>query len=737
MEHLVQLFPSQSRADLQHYLDRAGGILEFAIDAILNSTPSITATTRDQSRSETPAPKYSGRDIGLATNEPFRKDTPRPPYYAVDYDFLKVYSEPIHAGTRYVSSIQTNEQTRSTKRQRRDSYEIVEISGTNCSKCRVVLDLTQDSSDEEEKDVTTNKKKENQPPSANGHPFLIDFSQRPNQNDSVQLPAEASTAIMSNHLSNFDEFHQEQIRIREQIAKRDTEIEAQKAILVSNFITIAKDMFEDISEVYLKDLLREMQPKIPSDNELVDACIEIIFKLEGRYPKERLKRKRGSNDDVDDNGEAVFSEDEGDRWTSSGDRDSSIAGSSSQSQKRDFMNCGPRMSPLYETQCTERLLQDFPMVQALSINACLKAFNHHYVPTFEYLSSAVKEMEANEGAEKATSKRKAKAKANREDLSVIFMTKRRREKVFNPRNMDPELRKEIDFVDAIIAKQRAEMQEREEEEKNYKYYQERKELIECGCCYDDVPPNRVAQCEEGHLFCLQCSRRGAEVELGYQRTVLKCMTSGCTAVFSDSEAIKFLSKPVFQGLLRARQQNELKMAGLDSLVECPFCTYAAVVENDDDKEFRCQAPKCRKVSCRLCKARTHVPLSCEEYRKEREKNNVLSAQHKVEEQMSQALIRECPKCKSRFFKTEGCNKMTCPQCHTKMCYVCKMQIKDYSHFDQTPAGQPAHNKSLCRLWDNTVERNENDVKEAAQKTLQQLEADRPELAAQVKIQVPK
>lgn len=80
-----------------------------------------------------------------------------------------------------------------------------------------------------------------------------------------------------------------------------------------------------------------------------------------------------------------------------------------------------------------------------------------------------------------------------------------------------------------------------------------------GCCFDDVPPNRMAQCEEGHLFCLSCARQAAEVELGYQRTVLKCMTPGCTKAFTDSEAIKFLARPVFQGLQRARQQSELKM----------------------------------------------------------------------------------------------------------------------------------------------------------------------------------
>lgn len=35
--------------------------------------------------------------------------------------------------------------------------------------------------------------------------------------------------------------------------------------------------------------------------------------------------------------------------------------------------------------------------------------------------------------------------------------------------------------------------------------------------------------------------------------------------------------------------------------------------------------------------------------------------------------------------------MTCPKCHSLMCYVCKAKIRDYSHFDQTPANSPAKN----------------------------------------------
>ena len=111
--------------------------------------------------------------------------------------------------------------------------------------------------------------------------------------------------------------------------------------------------------------------------------------------------------------------------------------------------------------------------------------------------------------------------------------------------------------------------------------------------------------------------------------------------------------------------------------------------------------------------------------------------------------------------------MTCTKCGTKMCYICKKQIKDYSHFDQTPAGQPATNNQrkikrtrttgkprtendiaaciddwcycpcilVCRLWDNTVERNANDVKEAAQRMMYALQTDKPDLAAQVRLDV--
>jgi TRIAD3 protein (E3 ubiquitin-protein ligase RNF216) len=44
-----------------------------------------------------------------------------------------------------------------------------------------------------------------------------------------------------------------------------------------------------------------------------------------------------------------------------------------------------------------------------------------------------------------------------------------------------------------------------------------------------------------------------------------------------------------------------------------------------------------EVSCRLCREKSHIPLTCQEYAKE----NRLSVRHTVEEAMTEALVRKC------------------------------------------------------------------------------------------------
>ncbi|KAK5802049.1 hypothetical protein F5H01DRAFT_82077 [Linnemannia elongata] len=671
MDTLVMLFPYHSRTQLQEYLEKAGGAVEQAVEALFD-VPTPNA----------PAP--------LAPSAPSRQAS------------VQVFHQ---------SNPHTHAHTNTAKRQKQ----------APASTSNGVVDLTW--SDDDEND--TNK-------CSNGGLFrqtskaAIEIEDDIFDFDDFPRPEPSTSSAKGSIMPSFEDFHhQEQKRLEEKRLK-ELQLEEERKALVNNFISHAQVMFDNISTPYLERLIAENRPRIASDEELIETCIETIFKTNGKYPK--AKRKRDGEDDEDEGDSSGSEEDFG--LGGSGSHQGSSTSQLNPRAKRDFNEYTVQMGPQYMLDSAGQLFQDFPTLSATSIRAVLGKFQYHYVPAFEYISSLMTDFqEPGKGKKKST---------NVCDIKLIEVKKPRKARPPVPLNtLDPNFRRELLWMRAKIEKEQAEINDALAEEENLRVHTENNNLKECGCCFDDVPANRIAMCEEGHIFCLSCSRRGAEVELGYRRTVLKCMTAGCTAVFPDSEAVLFLSKPVFEGLLRARQQSELKMAGLDSLVECPFCSYAAIVENDEDKEFRCQGPKCRKVSCRLCKALTHIPLSCEEYRKELEKNNVLSVQHKVEEEMSQALIRECPKCKTRFFKTEGCNKMTCPQCHTHMCYVCKIKIKDYSHFDQSPAGQPAQKKNLCRLWEDTIQRNKDEVKAAAQKTLQELQTQDPDLAAQVRLDIPK
>ena len=119
---------------------------------------------------------------------------------------------------------------------------------------------------------------------------------------------------------------------------------------------------------------------------------------------------------------------------------------------------------------------------------------------------------------------------------------------------------------------------------------------------------------------------------------------------------------------------------------------------------------------RLCQEPNHVPLRCDEV----EKQDQEEERKRIEEQLSEAMMRECWKCKVKYFKEEGCNKMTCPRpgCGAKMCYLCKAQVTDYTHF-YGQGGVP-DKKRTCPLWTESKKLHEQEVAEAAAKAKEEL-----------------
>ena len=182
--------------------------------------------------------------------------------------------------------------------------------------------------------------------------------------------------------------------------------------------------------------------------------------------------------------------------------------------------------------------------------------------------------------------------------------------------------------------------------------------IECGCCYMDYEISGMVQCPDAHLFCVNCARLAAETHIGLRKTKLACISSDdCVYEFSVSEVRRFLKPETFELWMQMRAQEEIQNAGIQGFTECPFCDFGMIMPTDPnvDRLFHCRNTACEVISCRNCQKKNHLPHNCEQA-----SNDVaLDAQHLVEEAMTDALLRTCHKCKAKFFKEEGCNKMSC------------------------------------------------------------------------------
>ena len=185
--------------------------------------------------------------------------------------------------------------------------------------------------------------------------------------------------------------------------------------------------------------------------------------------------------------------------------------------------------------------------------------------------------------------------------------------------------------------------EKEEEDRlmanqlNLAEYEETGNLIECGCCFCEYPFEQMVQCEEGHLFCVECARRYADEQIGLRRTKLACLSSdGCNSLFPIQVIQRFLSEKTFALYTQLKQEEELReVTGDDSFESCPFCSFGLYMDTpkEVDRVFKCF--KCGVDSCRLCQKRSHIPMSCEEAAKDK----VLDLKHTMEEAMTEALVR--------------------------------------------------------------------------------------------------
>ncbi|MCJ1465874.1 hypothetical protein MMC07_004493 [Pseudocyphellaria aurata] len=458
------------------------------------------------------------------------------------------------------------------------------------------------------------------------------------------------------------------------------------------------EIFPDISRDHVRQLYEVEYQKIEDDSQRANISqIIILGILDAKtYPKEKdkvneLKRKRSNVLDSD--------EEEAARW-----RDSDRG----------------QDANVYFREARMILQEEFGSVPSKFIDSQLKLEGNFYAA---YLALDVAEYKYLESNNPGYTRLKQARKVKNDAFSRLD-------------NMEatgyglPELKKEIQAARQRRKKEDAKRQIMKDAATAAaaidKEYRDNGDIMECQCCFDSYAMNKITHCngEETHFFCIECAERNAKTEIGNSRYKLTCMDgSGCKASFSREQKDRFLDTKSLEALDRMQQQAELRLAKLPNYVDCPFCDFGAICPPVHvDKEFRCGNEKCEKISCRLCKLESHVPLTCEESRKE----NGISERHVIEEARTLALLRTCPKCKVSILKEDGCNKVVCT-CGGMLCDYCGKDISavGYVHFDGGTG--PASKK--CPTYDNFRVRRNKEVEKAEAEALKKIRLENPDIDA--------
>ncbi|PYH43976.1 E3 ubiquitin-protein ligase RNF216 [Aspergillus saccharolyticus JOP 1030-1] len=424
-----------------------------------------------------------------------------------------------------------------------------------------------------------------------------------------------------------------------------------------NLLTEILEIFPDIDVNYLKGLIQrhlqlvlQTKAEIPltvPDKDLAKGAVTEEILGNPSYPRKQRKLKRT----LDEFDSAKKKEDDIQKW---------------------MKNIPQRGSTLY-LEITARLLAiEFPAVPWTYIQNLTLHKRELYAA---YLSLSALEDPSSKSA-KPYKNEQYRHQHLREDLYKSY-----------PRTL--RIMQDLDRERRAAAAAARQARAQEAEERNV----QTGNLVECQCCFEEVPANKILPCEglDVHFFCYTCMQSSAKTQIGLMRYKLQCFDgSGCQAQFDRHGLRHALGKKIMDKLDALQQQDEIQQAGLQGLESCPFCDYHAICPPvEEDREFYCLNPDCEVISCRMCKEKSHVPSSCEDAKTDKR----LPYRHRVEEALSDALMRTCPQCKVKIVKTDGCNMMTCAKCRTRMCYICNARIEPHENYEHF------HRRGGCSLHD--------------------------------------
>eukprot|EP01126_Amoeba_proteus_P059481 TRINITY_DN7771_c0_g1_i13.p1 TRINITY_DN7771_c0_g1~~TRINITY_DN7771_c0_g1_i13.p1 ORF type:complete len:584 (+),score=91.91 TRINITY_DN7771_c0_g1_i13:1-1752(+) len=196
--------------------------------------------------------------------------------------------------------------------------------------------------------------------------------------------------------------------------------------------------------------------------------------------------------------------------------------------------------------------------------------------------------------------------------------------------------------------------------------------LTCSVCDEKIKKNKASALDCQHYFCHTCWRGSicnALDSYTYQQLFshLTCLERGCSLSVPGSLVRKVCLDKDWQQYMRmlVKSYIEVNHAMYSICPHCSTISKANFLSNATSRIVHCM---CNTYFCFGCTMAPHVPASCRDLERWKEKDN--------DEESTLNYIRatttQCPSCGRALDRVTACNHLTCG-CGYQFCFVCKQK----------------------------------------------------------------
>ncbi len=219
-------------------------------------------------------------------------------------------------------------------------------------------------------------------------------------------------------------------------------------------------------------------------------------------------------------------------------------------------------------------------------------------------------------------------------------------------------------------------------------------LFQCIICHSiDQKLNNLCG---NHYYCSECINNAYEHKIQMKEEINNRCPE-CKRTFNKDLLNKILSENIKSEIVKYDVVKEFDIPSIFDLFKCKNCkppNQGLVMLNKYDcpQFYKCESEDCGKESCLYCFGLVHGSDSSDLYEKNIHNDNkksITKSSHRecktyyeimldLENIMQYAVIKSCPKCKSRIInekdtpriKDGSCAHIKCLRCHMDYCYIC-------------------------------------------------------------------